>query len=69
MPIEDPTVGEDEEEEDVVAVSFNTVSGGTPVETITPGGSGVPGATTGDGALVQMVVLVFLISPRSPPDS
>lgn len=43
--------------------------GGTPVETITLGGSGVPGTTTDEGALVHMVVLVFLISPRRPPDS
>ncbi|KAG0368752.1 hypothetical protein BGZ54_001234 [Gamsiella multidivaricata] len=42
---------------------------GTPVETTTPGGRGVPGATTGEGAFVQTVVLVFLISPSSPPDS
>lgn len=38
---------------------------GIPVETVTPGGIGVPGATMAEGVFVQMVVLMFLISPRS----
>lgn len=59
-----PMIGDDDAEKDE-----GSFKGGTPVETITPGGSGVPGATTEEGALVQMVVLVFLISPRRPPDS
>jgi hypothetical protein len=60
---------EEEEEEEEEEDNEGSFKGGTPVETITPGGSGVPGATTGEGALVQIVVLVFLISPRRPPDS
>lgn len=59
-----PKVGDGETEDEE-----GSFKGGTPVETITPGGSGVPGATTDEGALVHMAVLVFLISPRRPPDS
>lgn len=60
-----PRVGDGETEDD----DEGSFKDGTPVETITPGGSRVPGATTDEGALVHMVVLVFFISPRRPPDS
>lgn len=39
------------------------------METIAPGGRGVPKATTSEGVFVHTVVLVFLIPPNSPPDS
>ncbi len=42
---------------------------GTPVVTTVPGGRGVPGAMTEEGAFVQIVELVFLIPPSNPPDS